>query len=262
MLKRTLAIATVLLVTPLWPQTAAPTPNPAAAPKALLLVYQQFLPGKGGTRQALERDIAGSFDRLAAPISWIELESLTGPPQALFVDPANSFAEIDKAGAVLAQIYGTHPDLSQSQQQIEDLIANSRTVTAVLRDDLSVNASTLNLAKARYLRVRIVQVRPEREGDFVNALKNNRPTNPTPTESWAVYQVNAGLSDLTFFFLEPMRSMQGVDQGLSNATQVLAPLAATSSSETNLYAIHPEMSHVSKEFAAGDPTFWMQAPTP
>ena len=261
MLKCMLATVIVLLGTSSWPQTPAVAPNPAAAPKVLLLVYQQFLPGRGGARQALERDVAGSFDRLAAPISWIELESLTGPPQALFVDPANSFAEIEKAGGVLAQIYGTHPDLAQSQQQIEDVVANSRTVTAVLRDDLSVNAGSLNLAKARFLRVRIIQVRPERESDFVNAWKESRLTMQA-TKSWAAYQVNGGLSDLTFLILEPLRSMQDVDEALPNAVQQTTPLGAANSSETNLYAIHPEMSHVSKEFAAGDPTFWMQAPAP
>ena len=260
MLKRTLAIATVLLVPSLWPQTSAPAPNTAAAPKVLLLVYQQFLPGKGGSRQALERDIAGSFDRLAAPISWIELESLTGPSQALFVDPANSFAEIDKAGAVLAQIYGTHPDLSQSQQQIEDLIANSRTVTAVLRDDLSVNAPALNLSKARYLSVRVIQVRSEHLSDFTKSLQDHWLTFQTRIRFWVTYQVNAGLPDLTFLVIEPMHSLQDVDHGLLDAD--LAPLSFVSSSETNLYAIHPEMSHVSKEFAASDPTFWMQAPSP
>jgi len=262
MLKCTLTIATVCLATAVWSQTPVPTPNmtAAAAPKVLLLVYQQFLPGKGAPRQAFERDIAGSFDRLAAPLSWIELESLTGPPQALFIDPANSFAEIDKAGAVLAQIYGAHPDLAQSQQQIEDLVANSRTVTAALRDDLSVNANALNLAKARYLRVLVIQVRPERVSDFAKTLDTNWRASQTKTRFWATYQVNAGLPDVTFLIIESMRSMQDVDHGLLDSD--LAPLGMAISSETNLFAIHPEMSHVSKEFAAGDPTFWMQAPAP
>jgi hypothetical protein len=259
-LKCTLAIATVLLIPAAWPQTPAAAPNTAPAPKVLLLVYQQFLPGKSGARQALERDIAGSFDRLAAPISWIELESLTGPPQALFIDPANSFAEIDKAGTVLAQIYGMHPDLAQSQQQIEDVVANSRTVTAVLRDDLSLNAHALSLSKARYLSLRVIQVRPERLSDFIKALQDHWLTFQTRTRFWVTYQVNAGLPDLTFLVIEPMHSMQDVDHGLLDSD--LAPLAFASSSETNLYAIHPEMSHVSKEFAAGDPTFWMRTPVP
>lgn len=244
------------------PQAPAPAPYATAAPKVLLLVYQQFLPGKAGTRQGLEVEVARTFDRLAVPISWIELESLTGTSEALFIDPVNSFAEIEKAGSSLAQLYATRTDLAQSQQQIDDLIANSRTLTALLREDLSLSPGTLNLAKARYLRIRVVHVRPERETDFVNTVASSRPHNAGQSRVWAAYQVNAGLTDPTFLFIEPMRSMQEVDEGLANPANEIAPLAAAVSSETNLYAIHPEMSHVGKDFAAAEPKFWMQAPGP
>jgi hypothetical protein len=260
MLKSLIALV-VVFISAAWAQTATPVPSPTTPPKVLLLVYQQFLPGKAGTRQTVEIDIARNFDRLAAPISWIELESLTGPPQALFLDPANSFSEIDKAGSTLAQIYAGHPDLAQSQQQIEDVIANTRTVTAVLRDDLSLNTPTLNLAKARLLRIRVIQVRPDRERDFVNAFTVTRPQHTQTDTAWAAYQVNAGLPDLTFIFFEALGSMQDVDRKLSGAALEPSQLAVAASSETNLYAIHPEMSHVSREFAAADPTFWMRAPT-
>jgi hypothetical protein len=36
--------------------------------------------------------------------------------------------------------------------------------------------------------------------------------------------------------------------------------AAYAHTESNLYAISPERSHVSKEFAAGDPEFWTPKP--
>jgi hypothetical protein len=261
MMRSICALGLLLLTSSAWPQVTTPAPSLNAAPKVLLLVYQQFITGKASQRQALEIDIARNFDRLAVPVSWIELEALTGPAQSLFLDPASSFAEIDKAGSALAQIYGSQPDLAQSQQRIEDLIASSRTVTAFRRDDLSANPDALNLAKARYLRIRTVQVPPGRERDFVNAVGGNRQQHSADT-AWAAYQVNAGFPDLTFLFVEPLRSMQGLDEGLSRVGLELSQLGPASSSETNLYAIHPEMSHVSREFAAIDPSFWMPAPKP
>jgi hypothetical protein len=260
-----LLLAFFALLTSFVPSSArAQAPSPAtpqfatAAPKVLLLVYQQFVAGKSATRQNLEVDVARTFDRMASPVTWIELESLTGPSQALFIDPASSFADIEKAGGALGQLYATRTDLAQSQQQIDDLVSNARTVSSILRDDLSMNANSLNLGKARYLRIRTVQVRPEHERDFVNALTASHTQNPTAAQSAAVYQVNAGLPDLTFIFIEPMRSMQDIDQNLTATT--LAPLALAISSEVNLFAVHPEMSHVGKDFAAADPRFWMQAP--
>jgi hypothetical protein len=266
MLRCTLALVTVVFViaahSQTAPQTPPPTPYSAAAPKALLLVYQQFLPGKAGTRQNLEMELARTFDQLAVPISWVELESLTGSSEALFIDPVSSFAEIEKAGTALAQLYATRADLAQSQQQIDDVIASSRTLTAMLRDDLSLSPAAFNFAKARYLRIRVVHVRPERERDFVNAVASHHPQSEGQARVWAAYQVNGGMPDLTFLFIEPMRSMQEVDQEWPGAALELAPLETAASSETNFYAIHPEMSHVSKEFAATEPKFWMQTPAP
>lgn len=266
MLRCTLALVTFLLTQSALAQTAPQAAPQAqysiAAPKALVLVYQQFLPGKAGTRQNLEMEVARTFDRLSVPISWIELESLTGTSEALFIDPVSSFAEIEKVGSSLAQLYATQAGLAQSQQQIDDLIASSRTLTAMLRDDLSLNPATLNLAKARYLRIRVAHVRPEREHDFVNSVVSHHPQNDGQTRAWAAYQVNAGMADLTFLFIEPMRSMDEVDRQWPGAAVELAPLEAAVSSETNFYAIHPEMSHVGKDFATAEPKFWMQAPTP
>jgi hypothetical protein len=265
MLRFILVSVLALLTTAAYSQTPPPAAPPAqyatTAPKVLLAVYQQFLPGKAGTRQNLEMEVARTFDRLAVPISWIELESLTGTSEALFLDPVNSFAEIEQAGTALAQLYNTRADLAQSQQQIDDLVANSRTLTALLREDLSLNATALNLAKARYLRIRVVQVRPERERDFVNAMASH-PASSNAQRVWAAYQVNAGMPDRTFLFLEPMRSMQEVDQQIPSGTLEVAPLEGIVSTETNFYAIHPEMSHVGKDFAAAEPRFWMQAPAP
>ena len=230
---------------------AASDGNVTAPPKVVLLVFQQFLPGRAGARQTLEIDTAQNFDRLNVPVTWIELESLTGPPQAMFFDPANSFADLDKAGVALAQFYRANPDLAQNQQRIDDTVSSSRTVTAFRREDLSSQPDKINLAKARYLRVRVVQVAPSNERNFSSAVSAAAKEKP-----WAAYQVNAGFPDITFLFVETLQSMQDVDQSLGKMGAEWNWLGAASSSEVTLYALHPEMSHVSKEFAAADPYYW------
>jgi hypothetical protein len=236
---------------------AAPAPAvPPLLPKVLLLVYQQFLPGKAGARQTLEIDTARNFDRLEVPVHWIEVESLTGPAQALFLDSADSFADLDKAGAQLAQTYAGHPELAQTQQQIESTIAATRTITAFRRDDLSRNLDALNLPRARYLRVSVVQVAPDHETDFLNSVSAHRINmKPKPDAAWAVYQVNSGLPEVTFLYLEVLRSMADVDGDPRSA--FLAEAASANSIESALYAVHPEMSHVSPTFAAADPGYWI-----
>jgi uncharacterized repeat protein (TIGR03803 family) len=87
-----------------------------------------------------------------------------------------------------------------------------------------------------------------------------------------VYQVNVGMPSPTFFAFVPMRTLAQNDDLLNlrdllheaegEAAERMQQIAraAYAQTESNLYAISPEKSHVSKEFAAGDPEFWTPKP--
>jgi hypothetical protein len=76
----------------------------------------------------------------------------------------------------------------------------------------------------------------------------------------------------TFFAFVPMRTLAQNDDLLNlrdllheaegEGTERMQQIAraAYARTESNLYAISPEKSHVSKEFAAGDPEFWTPKP--
>jgi hypothetical protein len=251
----------------------SPRPFPGVLPKVLLLVYQQMQPGKAGERQRLEVDTSRRFDELNVPITWIELEAVTGPPQALFFDPASSFEELDRAGAMLANTFASHPELAQQQEQIELRLASSRTAVAIRRDELDFSVEKMDLTKARYLRITVMQLRPGREQDFVEAEKVRRTAlNRAGADvAWAMYEANAGLEQPTFLLVEPLKSLQDVDKRVEIQRKAEQGWEQTErkrvdeitrdaylSIESNLYVIHPEMSHVSREFAAGDPGYWIQ----
>jgi len=246
--------------------------NPVMAPpKMLLLVHQQFQAGKAGVRQKLEVASARAYDRLNVPVSWIDLQSISGAPEALFFDPLDSFEELDKDFAVFGQLFAAHPELARMQEEIEALVLSERTTIAVRRDDLGYRASTIDLSKARFLRMLDVRLHPGREGDFVEAFKvlsaaYEKIASDTP---WVVYQINVGLPSPAFLILLPMSALRQNDDLLDRAQslreaegqvgfQRMQQIAreAYASTESALYVISPEMSHVSKEFAAADPAFW------
>src|SRR5258708_19658265 len=63
-------------------------PNLAGTPpKLLLLAHQEFRSGKAAERRKIEAAISRACDQLAVPNSWIDLESISGPPAALFFHP-------------------------------------------------------------------------------------------------------------------------------------------------------------------------------
>src|SRR5579862_732321 len=105
-------------------------------------------PGSGGARAPREAETVTKIQELGIPIPWIEMESVTGSPGALFFDPANSLEEMDRAGQLLSQMYTAHPELGQLQNEIEARIASSKVIIARLRDDLGKSGDGIDLSKA------------------------------------------------------------------------------------------------------------------
>jgi hypothetical protein len=254
------------------PQTEKTANRASAPPKLLLLVHQQFKFGSEGTRQKLEAAMVRACERLDVPNSWIDLQSITGPSEALSFDPFDSFGHIGTAYAGWGQIYASHPKLAELQDQIRVLETRERSVIAARRDDLGYRVSQIDLSKARFMRVLEVRVRPGHESDFVESFKllGAAYEKMSADMPWVVYQVNTGMPSPTFLVFVPMRALNENDSYLARAPKLreaegdvnadrLHQIArdAYESSESNLYAISPATSHVSREFADGDPDFWL-----
>jgi hypothetical protein len=248
------------------------SPNPAAEPpKMLLLVHQEFRFGKEGERRKLEAAISRACEHLNVPNDWIDLESLSGPTEALFFDPFDSFEQVDTAFADWGRIFAAHPDLARMQEELKALVTSERTIIAARRDDLGYRPQSIDLSKARFLRVLEVRLNPGHESDFVEAFRilsaaYEKIKADTP---WVVYQVNVGMPSPVFLVFIPLRALKQNDDLLNwrksireaegeeaaHQTEQIAR-EAYASTESNLYAISPETSHVSKDFADGDPEFW------
>jgi len=89
---------------------------------------------------------------------------------------------------------------------------------------------------------------------------------------WVVYQVNLGMPSPTFLAFVPIKALGQNDDLLKRRESLHAAEGegaermqqiareAYARTESNLYSINPEKSHVSTEFAAGDPEFWTPKP--
>ena len=269
-----IALILSLPVTHVTAQTGNAPTLPTAPPNLLLLVHQQFRFGSESAREKDEIEIAKACRELSVPNQWIDLQSITGAPEALFFDPLDSFEQLDYASAAWGKINAVYPDLARLQEEIRKLETNESTIIAVRRSDLSYRAGFIDLSKARYMRVLEIRLLPGHEEEFVEAFKTLRAAYEkikadTP---WVVYQVNVGMPSPTFFAFVPMSALRQNDdllawrgplrdaegQAGADRMQQIAR-EAYRSTESNLYAISPRMSHVFKEFADGDPGFWSQA---
>jgi hypothetical protein len=262
-------------ISPAQDQKAA---NPAAAPPNLVvLLHQEIQPGRTRERQKLESSISRACDRLEAPSEWIHLQSLTGTRESLLFDPLDSFEDLGKSKIEWRQFLAAHPDLSQLQEEIDGLVVSDRTIIAARRDDLGYRTDSIDLSEARYMRVLDVRLFPGHESDFVEAIKILAAAYAKiPVETpWVVYQVDVGIPTPAFLVFMPMPELKPNDDLLSwreNLIQAEGEQAADAfqkiareafaSTETNLYVVSPELSHVSQEFAASDPDFWRHKTAP
>lgn len=268
------AALTLTLATVVAGQTKESAESATAPPKLLVWVYQRFAFDKASDRDQWEIAVARACQNLEVPNSWIVMESITGEPEVLSFDPFDSFAQLERPLAEWGAIYATHPELGRLQAQINAALVSQRTVIAVRRDDLSYRANRIDLSKARFMRVLEVRLHPGRENEFAEAFQKLSAAYEK-TESdlpWVVYQVNLGMPSPTFLTFVPMKAVAQNDDLLKRretlhavegeAAERIQQIAreAYASTESNLYSIKPEKSHVSKEFAAGDPEFWTPKP--
>jgi hypothetical protein len=205
--------------------------QPAAPPKVLLLVRQQFKPEKGHARERLERAIAAAYNHLEVPVYWMELQAFTGPSEALHFEPFDSFEAVEKAGAVLGPLNEGHPELGRMQAGIDDALSSERTILAVRRHSPGIDS--INLAQARFLRMLVVRTKPGEQ--------------PPELDNGIVYQVTSGMPGAAFLIFQPMAAFKEIPPAHISAGTIV---------EDSIYAIEPEMSHVSHAFAEQDQTFW------
>ena len=254
-------------------QSAESSSGITEPPKLLLLVHQQIRFGKESERAKLGVAIKRACDRISVPNSWIDLESVTGTPETLSFDPFDSFEEIEKAGVSWSQIFAGHSEIARLQEEIRAVVSSERTVIAVRRDDVGYRVNSINLAQARAMRVLEVRLNPGHENDLVDAFQTlaaayEKMNSDTP---WVVYQVNVGMPSPSFLVFVPMAALRQNDDLLARrktlqeaegeeGSQRLQQIAreAYASTESNIYVVSPEMSHVPKEFAAENPEFWLQ----
>ena len=215
--------------------------QPAAPPKVLLLVRQQFKIGRAYARERLERATAAIYNRLEVPSYWMEMQTFTGPSEALLFDPFDSFEDVEKAGAVLGPLDETHPELARMRAGINDTLSSQTTILAVRRDSTGGTRANapINLAQARFLRMLVVRARP---GD-------GPPMLDSAVAPAVLYQVNSGMPAPTYLIFQPMADFNGIPPvHISDGTIV----------EDSVYAIEPDLSHVSRAFAEQDQSFWMK----
>jgi hypothetical protein len=256
-----LMVATCL---PSAAQNITPTPETGVTPSTLLLYRADLLPGKEAAYEQTEAEIARGYADAKIPVYWSALQSVTGSPHVLYFDGYDNFADVERAGTDVAQGLDEHPELTALQDKLQDLVSGMRTVLAFRRDDLGYRLNKIDLAKAHFVRVSILQFRPGYEEEFADAVRSRArmyETNDIDTP-WMIYQVHSGYPLPTYIEFQPMNSLSEIDDALDRSkkgrhagdTRQLATQKWVREADLNvdieIYRVNQSMSHLSAPNAA------------
>ena len=268
----TIAGLTLLVSAPVFAQTAPPPP-------LLQIIREEVRPGKGAAHAANESAWGAAMVKGQSPITWLAMRAIAGPSEAWFITGWPSWAEKEKADkAFEANAALSAEDGKKFSTTDGDNLSRSSTLYANYRPGLSYRPG-VDLTKMRYMAVDVVRVKPGRTAEFAEAWRMMVAAHTTAKmdEHWAVYSVNAGMADGTFFFMYPAATlaeldasgpMHGSDEfskavGEGGRNKMNAATIASIESETRLiFQLSPQMSSLPKTWSEADPFWAPKAPAP
>jgi hypothetical protein len=276
-----LSLAVLCVALAAAPSAFAQVPPP---PPVLLVEREVIKPGRfvDHTRES------HNFARLLAHAKSVNEPAYTrlgmspiagNPNEVLYVYPFASFAQwaqsqqdierwTSRPGPMRAFFDGVTGPVAPAR---EDLHVSQQSMIAAYQPSLSLNPNR-NLAKARYMSLTTIRVKPGHYGDFLkvvgmytDALKRMKGD-----PHFAVYEVTSGGPEATFLIFSPMESAAEMDAQAANAGEFpramgdklddFEALAARSieSMVNTTYALSPQMSNVPASFHSSDAAFWSQ----
>ena len=272
---------------PAPPQVMRRMPGEAGAPPPVLFIEsEQVRPGQEEEHTKVVKGTIHVYEREKWPLDVVTMSGVTTlEGEVMFLVALDSFGAIDK----LEEQIGKSPrtaieEFTRLESQESTMHLWKRSMLAVYRPELSYRPNVAAFAKATLVFSNQHLVRfghtDEYEGNVHFLADAFAKANADL--HWFTYQVVSGAPNGTFIRLEPLRSfadwdaygqllqkvMQGLDEtGKKRFGQLFNDSIAQASGEdetplARLYALRPDMSRVSDEFAAMNPTFWRPKPAP
>jgi len=248
----------------------APPSGVAPPPKYIYLTNIAIKPNMTGSFIASESTAVQAQRAANAPINYFGMVSITGSPRALFFAGFDSFAEMQK-----------EHDQGMSDSKLQDAfkavdateapaLSESHGSIYKFRDDLSLN-SAIDITQQRFFDMTLFHVHNGHYQDFEHLVKlYQKAYSSVPSAHWAIFEKLYGEdSDRTFILVTPIKTLAEEDQAIidddnlhkavgEDQLQLMHELGSETleSSESDLFAIVPQISYVPAAWLTASPDFW------
>ena len=250
---------------------AQPEPGEVHGPsKYLYLSNESIKPGMEGAVIANEGSQVQSMRDANSPVHYIGMVGITGTSRALFFAGFDSFADMQKeheqdmADAKLEDALKT-----ENESEASMIVGNAGSIYEY-REDLSLNAP-VDLSAMRFFDITLFHINSGHHQDWERLVKlYAKAYASVPNAHWAMFEKDYGEgSDDTFILVVPMKSLAEEDQAMvdgknlpktagEDQLQMMRELgtATIKSSESDIFAIVPQMSYVNDSWLKASPDFW------
>jgi hypothetical protein len=260
-------VVLVLSATGILAQTQQPQPPPPV----LRIYREEVKPGMAAAHAKIEAGWPKALAKAASAGHYIGVTAVAGANEALFFEPSDSFAALEKVDAQNEKNALLSADLERLSEEDSHVLNNSRTWLARFNAELSRPTSEA-FPSMRFVLVTTYRVRPGHNAEFTEfrrLLKSTQESQGSPNR-YIVYNVTQGAPAGTFILLRALKSLGELDPAPNapafpqDVQKTINDLVAACliSSETSVYAIKPEISYPPKEFATADAAFWGAKPKP
>jgi hypothetical protein len=237
-------------------------------PKVLQIIREDVKVGKAAGHVKVEAGYVAAFAKAKWPTRYLAAASMTGPSEAWFFVPYDSFEAWEKDAQATDQNAALTADLDKLGEQDAGYINNVRSIVARYRPELSYRPNA-NVGEFHYFEADLLRVRLGHGDDFDKLVKVSIEAHEKLNidEHWVAYEVVEGMPSGTILFLTPMKSLKQADS--DHGKQVAEAMGEENArkfaqfsregiivDESNLFAFSPKMSYPSEQTIAGDPAFW------
>jgi hypothetical protein len=243
-------VALFTLLAAVLPAAAfAAAPSPGAPPRVLNVTRVRLKPQSSTAYSTIEAQIVRAFERAKLPIYWIALQAPKDANDVLYLNLFDAREALDHATAAYRDAARVHPDLTQLQQRLSELVAAQTTSLTTRREDIDRTGREVDFATMHALRLTAFQVRPGREGEFVQAIRTANPKDG----AWLVYEAT---DSSTFYLITLKRRAIGRGDAPPIPRTLRRYRGVYTKADTRVYAVRPAMSHVPQAFIATNPQLW------
>lgn len=229
--------------------SAAQAPAAGAPPRFLNVTRVRLKPQSSGPYSAVENQVVRAFERAHVPVYWIALQAPRDANDILYLNLFASRDGLEQATAAYRDAEKQHAELAQLQRRLSDFSISQSSMLTARRDDIDRAMRNVNFATLRALRMTTFQVRPGREGEFVQAIRTANPKDG----AWLVYEA----TESSTFLLITLKRTAITRRDAPPIPRTLRRFRGVyTRADTRVYSVRPAMSHVPPAFVTANPQLW------